>query len=107
MKISFNPIRYSAKLEVMKAGDVLTINGEAFDFSVIPEGALLPGSAVATEFVRGDITRTNGVLSLTLLLPYDVDGPNHHFDAQPLNNPPDGLLVLPKPDYLPEEVSGE
>lgn len=108
MRISFDPIRYQARLEVEKAGDVLTINGEAFDFSVIPEGALLPSSAVACEFVRGSITRTNGVLSLTLLLPYDVTALNHKFDPEPLDNPPDGPLVLPQPDPLPdEEVTDE
>lgn len=107
MKISFDPIRWGAKLEVVKAGDVLTINGEDFDFSVIPEGALLPGSAVASEFVRGDITRTDGVLFLTLVLPYDVGGPNHQFDPLPLDNPPDGPLVFPAPELLPDEVPSE
>lgn len=108
MKIYFDPIRYRAALEVVKAGDVLTINGVAFDFSVVPEGALLPSSAVACEFVRGDITRVDGALSLTLLLPYDVTSPNHRFDPAPLDSPPDGLLVLPQPEYLPdEEVADE
>ncbi|WP_158892497.1 MULTISPECIES: hypothetical protein [unclassified Pseudomonas] len=108
MRISFDPIRYQATLEVLKAGDVLTINGETFDFSVIPEGALLPSSAVACEFVRGNITRVDGELSLTLLLPYDVTSPNHRFDPAPLDSPPDGLLALPEPEYLPdEEVTDE
>jgi hypothetical protein len=107
MKISFDPIRWNATLVVVKAGDVLTINGEDFDFSVIPEGALLPGSAVDCEFVRGNVTRTAGVLELTLLLPYDVASPNHRFDPETLNNPPDGLLVLPAPEPLPDEVPNE
>lgn len=95
MQINLSPQLSDATLTVVKAGDVLTINGEAFDFSVIPEGATLPASAVACEFVTDEVTRTDGVLSVTLLLPHGSNpSPAVAFPA-PLVNPPDGPLVLP------------
>ena len=102
MKISFVPQRRDDTLTVVKAGDVLTINGEDFDFSVIPPGATLPAAAVTSDFICGDVSRSeDGELELTLLLPH---GPNPSeavaFPA-PLLDPEDGPLPLPT-DSLPE-----
>ena len=46
MHITLNPQRRDDALDVSKSGDTLTINGSAYDFSVIPNGATLPASAV-------------------------------------------------------------
>ncbi|WP_222127505.1 hypothetical protein [Pseudomonas oryzihabitans] len=97
MIVQFSPVRSDAILAVSRAGDTLTINGEAFDFSVIPEGATLPASAVACEFVVDEVTRTNGVLTLTLLLPYGPVPLGYHFEPEPLLDPADGALPLPAP----------
>lgn len=53
--------------------DTLTINGIAYDFSVIPDGATLPTSAVDCEYITGNVERINGVLHISLILPH---GPN-------------------------------
>lgn len=95
MRISFSPQRRDDVLEVTKQGDSLTINGEVFDFSVVPEGATLPSSAVPNEFVVGDITRIDGELQITLLLPH---GPNpSQVMAFPsgLASVPDGKVAIP------------
>ena len=95
MHITLIPQRRDDTLTVSKAGDMLTINGTAFDFSVIPEGATLPASAVDCPFITGDIERIAGVLHLTLLLP---TGPNASQAAcfpSPIINPADGVLELP------------
>ena len=96
MKITLYPVRRDQPLTVGKQGDTLTINGIAYDFSVIPEGAALPASAVDCEFITGNIERINGVLHLSLILPH---GPNPSqavaFPA-PIINPPDGVLELPQ-----------
>lgn len=97
MKISFSPVRMDSTLEVAKAGDTLTINGTAFDFSVIPEGATLPAAAVPSEFVVGDVSRDDGELSLTLLLPYGPVPLGYHFEPEALVDPADGVLALPAP----------
>ena len=70
MHITLSPIRSDAALSLHRAGDVLTINGEALDLSAIPEGATLPAGAVACDWIAGPISRSGGVLHLTLLLPH-------------------------------------
>ena len=96
MKITLTPQRRDDTLAVSKQGDTLTINGTAFDFSVIPEGATLPASAVDCEFITGNIERINGVLHISLILPH---GPNPSQEVAfpaPIINPPDGVLELPQ-----------
>lgn len=96
MHITLIPQRRDDTLTVSKSGDTLTINGTPFDFSVIPDGATLPASAVDCEFITGNIERINGVLQISLILPH---GPNPSqavaFPA-PLINPLDGVLELPQ-----------
>ena len=96
MKITLNPQRRDDALTVSKSGDTLTINGIAYDFSVIPDGATLPASAVDCEYISGNVERINGILHISLILPH---GPNPSqavaFPA-PITNPPDGVLELPQ-----------
>ena len=96
MHIPLIPQRRNDTLDVSKQGDTLTINGIAYDFSVIPEGATLPASAVDCEYITGSVARINGVLHISLILPH---GPNPSqavaFPA-PIINPADGVLELPQ-----------
>ena len=39
MKIKLSPILLNTPLDLSRSGDTLTINGETFDFSPLPEGA--------------------------------------------------------------------
>jgi hypothetical protein len=95
MHITLNPQRRDDTMSVSKQGDTLTINGATFDFSVIPDGATLPASAVSCEYLTGAIERIAGVLRLSLLLPTGPHAsPAANFPA-PLINPADGLLELP------------
>lgn len=96
MIIKLSPQRRDDELTVSKRSDVLTINGERFDFRELPEGAVLPASAVDCEFVVGDITRINGELTLTLLLPCGPEAsPAANYPAD-FVNPPDGNVSLPQ-----------
>jgi hypothetical protein len=95
MKIIFSPQRRDEALTLHKTGDVLTINGEAYDFSALPDGATLPRAAIACTFIAGDVERINGILHIPLILPH---GPNPSQAAafpDPLIDPPDGELELP------------
>ncbi|MCJ7874811.1 hypothetical protein [Phaeobacter sp. J2-8] len=65
MQITFSPMRSDARLVLSRVGDVLTLNGEAFDFSQLPEGATLPRAAVASDWLGSDVTRRAGKLCLT------------------------------------------
>lgn len=96
MKINLSPQARTDSLVVSKSGDTLTINGAAFDFSVIPDGATLPASAIDCEYIIGPIERAGGVLHITLLLPIGPDASEAARFPQPLINPSDGLLELPQ-----------
>lgn len=95
MHISLTPMRRDDPLMLERHGDTLTINGEAFDLSVIPEGATLPRAAVACAWLASDITRIGGALHLTLILPHGpLAGPETLFPAA-LVPAGDGPVALP------------
>lgn len=102
MIINLSPQRSDETLSVIKSGDVLTINGEAFDFSPLPDGAELPATAVASAFVIGTVRRVDGDLEITLKLPHGANPPAHIAFPDPIIDPPDGPISLPT-----EEVSDE
>ena len=96
MKINLSPQRRDDTLTVFKQGDILTINGTDYDFTDLPDGGTLPAEAVDCEYVIGSVDRVNGELELTLLLPH---GPNASEAArfpEPIINPADGEVELPK-----------
>lgn len=95
MIISFSPQRRADSLVVSKAGDVLTINGEAFDFSALPDGATIPAGEVPCSFVGGVVERIDGQLRLTLVLPCAADAPQARRFPAPLTDPADGPIALP------------
>ena len=95
MIIKLSPQRRDDELSVSKRSDVLTINGERFDFRGIPEGAVLPASAVECDFVVGDVTRINGELIVTLTLPVGAEANYAARFPEDIVNPPDGNLRLP------------
>jgi len=96
MRIYLSPQRRDDTLTVTKSGDVLTINGVEYDFTNVPEGGVLPQDAVDCMWLASDITRENGELTLTLLLPHKADATEAARFPQPLTNIPDGKVVLPE-----------
>ncbi len=95
MQISFSPQRSDAALKVIKTGETLIINNKPFDFSVIPEGGILPAAGVDSDMVVGEVRREGGVLKLTLVLPHGPDpAPGVRF-PEPLSDAEDGQIVLP------------
>lgn len=71
MKISLSPVSlaYAPEFSLSRTGDVLTINGAPFDFSQLPDGAVLPLEAIESEHFSGPVMRVGGVLHLTLRFP--------------------------------------
>ncbi len=103
MKIKFSPQRRDDTLTVVRSGDVLIVNGEAFDFSQVGEGDTLPRPAINSQWFSSDVERIGGELTLTLLLP----NPRNYSPAQAfpvdLINVPNGPVALPQP--LPEVMA--
>jgi hypothetical protein len=96
MQIKLSPQRRDDTLTVTKQGDTLTINGTAYDFSVVPDGATLPKEATDCAWLASDAERIDGVLHLTLLLPHGANASEAVRFPQPIINPADGVLELPQ-----------
>lgn len=95
MLIKLIPQRRDDALIISKSGDILTVNGKAFDFSPLPDGATLPASAIDSPLFCGDVERVNGVLCVSLIIPH---GPNpSHAVAfpSPVTVTTDGPITLP------------
>lgn len=94
MHITLSPSSRDDRLTLSKSGDTITINGEAFDLSAIPDGATLPRDAVACEWLTLDIERIGGVLHLTLILPHGAHAPHEARFPEPIDAT-DGPIELP------------
>jgi hypothetical protein len=95
MRITLNPIRSDATLTLHRTGDVLAIDGVAFDLAPLPEGGILPRGALDCAALAGDITRQGGRLHLALMLPHGAQA-----DAEvlfPAALEPDGDGPVPVP----------
>lgn len=103
MKIELSPVRRDDRYTLAVTGDVLTINGEAFDFTALPEGASLPREAVACDWLISDVERQGGDLRLTLRLPHGAGAPDETRFPQPLIVTTDGPVALPPFGPLTEE----
>ena len=95
MQITLHPQRRDDALTVAKAGDVLIINGEAYDFSSLPDGATIPLGVVPCDWIVGPVERIGGQLHLALLLPHGSNPSQPVAYPAAIINPPDGPLVLP------------
>lgn len=95
MIIQLSPIRSDRSLLLEKTGDILTINGEPFDFSVIPDEGLLSNDAITSDFIISDVERKNGEIELTLLCPHSSDATEAQRFPEPITVTEDGEVQLP------------
>jgi len=95
MKINLSPQRRDDTLEIVKAGDILTINGDTLDLSVIPEGATLKDAHDIHPFLIGDISRHAGEIELTFILPHGANPVQAVAFPEPLLDVVDGAIELP------------
>jgi len=108
MHIKLSPVRLDETLEVLKEGDVLTVNGIPFDFSLLPEGATLPAEAIESEHLVGPVERINGELHLTLRLPHGANPSKAVAFPEPIYVTEDGPIPLPfdpEPEVIEEPVA--
>ena len=104
MRITLTPIRRNQTLTLVKTADTLTVNGELFDFSGIPEGATLPQEAIACEWLASDIERVGGQLHLALILPHGAKAPPETLFPAPITLETDGPVLLPPYESPAEET---
>lgn len=107
MHITLSPVRMDETLTALLTGDVLTLNGVAFDFGPLPEGATLPAEAIDSEWIVGPVSRIDGDLHLTLRLPHGPSPSRAVAFPKPLVVMVDGEIDLPvdppaEPEPLPD-----
>lgn len=95
MIINLSPIRMDEAVVVAIQGDVLTVNGADYDFSQLEEGGVLPRAAANCPELLSDVTRLDGEIILTLVLPYRSDAPEAVRFPQPIHTTEDGPIRLP------------
>lgn len=103
MHLILTPQRRDTRLELRRDGDVLTLNGEAFDFSVVPDGATLPREAIASDWFGGSVERIDGALYIPLIVPHGREAPAATRAPKPLHITADGPIALPP--YALEEAA--
>ena len=95
----------SAVPVVSVVGEVLTIDGQAVDTSVIPEGPDEDADGNPNPRLHALIPtacRINGVVHLTMILPYQHPAPPPDvMFPDPVTNPPDGPIALPWAPGIP------
>lgn len=95
MHITLSPSYSGEPLTLAREGSALIINGERFDFGPLKEGDVLPRADVACDMLESDVTRIDGVLHLTLRLPYGEGAPQETRFPEPLLVTQDGDIALP------------
>jgi hypothetical protein len=96
-------MRLDNDLTLDRQGDALVINGEVFDFSPLPEGAVLPRDAIFSRFIGADVSRRNGVLHVNIILPHGPNAPHDVLFPQLVICNEDGPVTLPR--YTQEETA--
>jgi len=109
MHIALSPVRLDETLTASLAGDALTLNGQAFDFGPLPEGATLPAEAIDSEWIVGPVSRIDGDLHLTLRLPNGTSPSQAVAFPEPITVAEDGEIVLPfdpepEPSPMPDPL---
>ncbi|MBJ2271335.1 hypothetical protein JFT60_28580 [Pseudomonas sp. MF6772] len=92
----YSPIDPSATLEIKKRSDVLTINGERYDFRPLPEGATLPMEAISGTWISQPVRRVDGELIITIRFPVGPEATAAALYPADIINPPDGNVRLPQ-----------
>ena len=107
MILTLSPVRADPALRLHRAGDVLTVNGAAYDLGTIPEGGERSAEEIGCPWIAGTVTRLQGVLHVTLLLPHGADAPPETLFPVPVTPDADGDVTLPPHDAPPADREAE
>ena len=95
MLLKLTPQRRDESLCVVRNGDVLSINGTAYDFSPLVAGATLPMEAIDCKWICGDVERVDGKIVIPILLPCGPNASDAARFPEPITVTSDGEVVLP------------
>ncbi|KSC87540.1 hypothetical protein AO896_19050 [Pseudomonas aeruginosa] len=83
-------------LSLVRAGDTLTVNGQLFDFTPLPNGGELPSEAIESEWFVGSVMRRAGRLELALRFPLAENASSAARFPEPMLIEADGPVELPR-----------
>lgn len=95
MKIKLSPQIREDELSVIVSNDIIVLNGEILDFTQLPEGGTLPRGSVDNQWIVGDVTRKDGQIELTVILPHGFDASEAARFPEPIIVTTNGLVELP------------
>lgn len=95
MIINLSPVRMDETITVIRQGDVLTVNGEDFDFGPLSDGSTLPAEAIGSDHFAGPVKRIGSELHLTLRLPHGANPSHAMAFPEPIIMTTDGVVPLP------------
>lgn len=95
-RITLSPQFSNTDLTIIKQGKALIVNGDTLDFSAMQQGDEYPPEAINNPSVIGGAVMADGIISLTIILPYsNDDAPNSVKFPEPLIVIDDGAVALP------------
>ncbi len=97
MKIKFTPIRMDEQLtaSVIDA-DKIILNGEELDFSPLLDGETIEAIDVGNKWVSGTVSRTDGELYITLVVPHGHNAPHStRFPSEDYLSVDEGTVPVP------------
>lgn len=94
MHITFSPMRSDAVVALHRTGEVLTINGEALDFSGLAEGEVLSRDMIPCDWIGADVHRTDGLVHVTVIVPHGPESNDSELYPAPLILTQDGPFGL-------------
>lgn len=109
MRISFSPQYSQSELELIVNGSKLVVNGDILDFSDLPDGARYPAEAIDNDMISGGVSRINGAIHVTVILPYNLSIPPRSVTfPEPITVSVNGRVALPTDGLTdPEETESD
>lgn len=98
MYLTLSPFRSDETLTLERLGDTLIFNGMPLVMDAVLEGMTVPREAITgtgSEWIESDITRTGGVLHLTIRLPHGWPAPLATLWPDPISVTGNGPVALP------------
>lgn len=102
MRISFVPQRREERLSVEVKGDKIRINGSLLNFGPVKEGDVIERGSVPCEWIASEVTRKDGEIELTLILPFRYGAGKDVTNPAPVFVMSEGAVFIPGQE---EEVS--
>lgn len=95
MKINLSPARGDETLTLSVEGNVVILNGEAYDLGFLNEGESISHEVFGSKWLTDKVSMIDGQLELSVILPYGPGAPESTRYPSPIVVLTDGPVDLP------------